>query len=184
MRTIVLALLLGIAALSQDRQLPAMLPAEIVRFREAAAPLEGWLGKKLIIFDDATWAWPVWSPIAMFPKRREPSEATITTGAIYVSLSQLRNFPTTAAFADFLSHAAAHVKLNHLARFREKQLIERILRDSPHVPEKYPDAMRERVRMEFEAEVIPTAVELRATAKCTQQSCDMFGQLLAVASVE
>jgi hypothetical protein len=157
------------------------MPAEITRFRETAAPLENWLGKRLVIFDDGLQNFSEYPFLVIYPPTREFTEASITPDAIYISLSQLRNFPSAAALADFLSHAAAHAKLNHPAKFQEQAAMERILRDSPHVPEKYPDTLHERIRKEFEAEAATVAREFRAASNCTEQSCELFTRLLAAA---
>ena len=179
MRLLASLLLCGVA-LAQAVP-PSVMPAEIPRFHETAVPLEDWLGKRLVVFDDSLQNFPELPILVIYPPAREPAEATITTSAIYVSLSQMRGFASPAAFADFLSHAAAHAKLNHPARFQEKYTVERVLRESPHVPDKYADAMRERVRVEFESEALAVARELRATSNCTVQSCEAFEHLLAVA---
>lgn len=141
-------------------------------------PLEGWLEKRLIVFDDALLDFPPmrypWIFLTYFCSSNT-KETAITPGAIYVPLTRVRSFESAPALADFLSHAAAHGKLNHPVRWPIPPWVL-----SPHIPEKYIPTLVDR-RILFEAEAVRAAAEFRASANCTEQSCELFERLLAVA---
>lgn len=177
MRTFALALLLCGVTGGQPPPLGAF-PIEFEKFGEAVTPLEGWLEKRLVIFDDASLDFPPprfpWIFLAYFCSGKA-EEATITPGAIYVPLTRVRRLESGPALADFLSHAAAHGKLNHPVRWPIPPWVL-----SPHIPEKYIPTLVDR-RISFEAEAERAAAEFRASANCTEQSCELFERLLAVA---
>jgi hypothetical protein len=133
--------------------------------REALAPVEQWLGAPLVIYGDAA---PIASP--------EPGEAAVADGMIYVSLSRLRAFRSPVEVAAFLSHAAAHRKLNHAAVFDEKaRLYAQAVILSPHFPRA---TMEANMRAGLEKEAEPVAAEFLAKSGCTASSCELFERLL------
>lgn len=174
-----LAMLLGGVAAGQPSTADVF-PLGIEKFAEVVVPLENWLGKRLVIFDDASQNFPPtrypWVFLAYFCSSNA-EEATITPAAIYISLTQIRGFDAAPRLADFLSHAAAHGKLNHPFRWWILPQL-RIL--SPHIPEKYIPKLSD-VRIQFEADAVRAAVEFRTSANCTEQSCALFERLLAIA---
>jgi hypothetical protein len=133
--------------------------------RKAVAPLQQWLGAPLVVFADS----------ALVP---EPGsgEAFLTNGIIYVPLSRILSFRSPADVAKFLSHAAAHNKLNHAAVFSEKmRAFEQAAVLSPHFPRA---SMEAAMRAGLEKEAEPVAAEFLAKSACTPRACDLFEDLL------
>src|SRR5437763_464696 len=98
--------------------------------------LSQWLGAHLVILPDAL--------------PRPDGEALIEGDTIYVSAAQLRDFRDPADVARFLSHAAAHHKLNHGAVYRERMgTLERAAQLTFHFPL---DKMEANVREQLEKE--------------------------------
>jgi hypothetical protein len=128
----------------------------------AQSPLEQWLGAPLVILPDA-------------PPRPD-GEAFIDNGVIYVPAAQLRDVRDPADVAKFLSHAAAHKKLNHGAVYRERMgTLERAAQLTFHFPL---DKMEANVREQLEKEAAPVAAEFLAKSGCAPGPCRMFRDLL------
>jgi Zn-dependent peptidase ImmA (M78 family) len=81
----------------------------------------------------------------------------ITPTAVFVRKGQFTQFRSSFELAEFLSHAAAHVRLKHAERNLETN----------------------RAEMETEAEAM--AAEILMTADCAPGPCAAFGRLLAAA---
>lgn len=124
--------------------------------------LSQWLGAPLVILPDA-------------PPRLD-GEAFIDSGTIYVSAAQLRDFRDPAAVARFLSHAAAHNKLNHGAVYQYRMgTLERASQLTFHFPL---EKMEANVRAQLEQEAAPVAAEFLAKSACAPGPCRMFRDLL------
>jgi hypothetical protein len=133
--------------------------------RKALPPVEQWLGAPLVIFENT-----------LLVSQPEPGEASISNHAIYVPLSRLRALRTPGEAAAFLSHAAAHNKLNHAELYSEKvQLFEKMAVLSPHFPQA---SMEANLRAKLETEAEAVAAEFLAKSGCTARRCDLFRQLL------
>ena len=127
---------------------------------EAAAPVEQWLGSKLVIYETAGNI-PE-AVIAMFPSAPEPGEALITPTAVFVWKGRFRS---SFELAEFLSHAAAHARLKHAEGWMDKLAAARVL-GTTHAPAELSAQMVERTRKEFEAEAETLATEILGTADC------------------
>ena len=107
---------------------------------------------------------------------RADGEAFIDNGVIYVPAAQLRDFSNPADLARFLSHAAAHKKLNHGAVYRERMgTLERAAQLTFHFPL---ETMEANVRAQLEKEAAPVAAEFLAKSGCSPGPCRMFTDLL------
>jgi len=158
--------LAGLSLWSQPLPAPILVqPVENDALRRALAPVEQWLQSPLVIFVDT----------ALIPTP-EPGEALMANGVVYVPLTRLRALRYPFEAAEFLSHAAAHNKLDHAARYTEAmRTFEQIAIMSPHFPQASMEAAL-RVRLEKEAE--PLAAEFLAQSGCTPRRCDLFKRLL------
>ena len=143
---------------------------------EAAAPVEQWLGSKLVIYETAGNI-PE-AVIAMFPSTPEPGEALITPTAVFVWKGRFAQFRSSFELAEFLSHAAAHARLKHAEAWMDKLAAARVL-GTTHAPAELSTQMLERTRKEFEAEAETQATEILGTADCAPGPCAAFGRLLA-----
>jgi hypothetical protein len=160
-------LVLAFAGLSLWGQAP-VLQIDSEALRRAQAPVEQWLGAPLVLYVDT----------ALVPTP-EPGEAFIAAGAIYLPLSRLLAFRDPLEAARFLSHAAAHRKLDHAARYAEKAaLYQQMTVLSPHFPQA---TMEANMRANLEKEAEPVAAEFFARSGCTPRRCDLFKRLLDAA---
>lgn len=119
------------------------------------------MGAPLVIYDDT-----------VLVPQPEPNEASILNHAIYVPLSRLRSFRNAGELAAFLSHAAAHNKLNHAELFAEKvQLFERMAVLSPHFPLATMEANL-RANLEKEAETLAAKFLAKSNSRQLQRLLD------------
>jgi hypothetical protein len=142
--------------------------------QEAQKPVETWMGSRLVIQEDAPSQLPAGESARPAPV---PKEAQIRTGSIMVTMSQMRAFQSSQKLAEFLAHAAAHVRLGHPERLDTLSKARGIL--APDQRAAGVLAAETRAQMEKEAE--PVAAEFMETAGCARGSCAMFGLLLRAA---
>lgn len=142
---------------------------------EAAAPVEQWLGLKLVVYETKE---NIPIGLTMYPSHEEPGEALITPTAVFVWKGRFTQFRSSFELAEFLSHAAAHVRLRHAEGWAEKARMVQMLGNT-HAPEELPAQILERSRKEFEAEAEPVAAEFLAAANCAPGPCARFGRLMA-----
>jgi len=106
MRNVFLVAIVGsLIALGQSRRV-----VENPELQAAKKPVELWMGRALVIVDEAS---------AQPEGRTRISEARITADSIGVSMSQIRAFQSSQELAEFLAHAAAHARLGHLTTVAE-----------------------------------------------------------------
>ena len=128
---------------------------ESPELQAAQKPVELWMGRQLVLYEDA-------SALPAGATRITPSEARITGDSIAVSMSQIRAFQSSQELAEFLAHAAAHARLGHAERMAT--------------------IAEARARAEMEKEAEPVAAEFMESAGCAPAgSCGMFGVLLRAA---
>jgi hypothetical protein len=154
--------------------------------REAAVPVEAWLGRALIVYEDRADALPPVRPPVVwpaFPPRPSPGEAILPElGGVYVGLSQVREFASGAALARFLSHAAAHAQAGHAARVAGlRAKLRQMARMVPHLPDSYLEGVIAQFMQDAEREVEGRAAQLFAGAGCEGESCETFDRLLEAA---
>lgn len=157
MRTCLLAFLAltSLALTSRGQPVPGI---DGTRLRAVLPSVEQWLGAPLVIFEET-----------LLVPQPEPGEASLWNHAIYVPLSRMRAFRSPSEVAAFLSHAAAHNKLNHAELYAEKvQLFERIAILSPHFPQAMQTTMQANLRANLEKEAAPVAAEFLAKSDARQ----------------
>ncbi len=150
--------LLAFTALVSWSQTP---PVQSEKLRQALPAVEQWLGAPLVIYDET-----------LLVPQPGPNEASIWNHAIYVPLFRLRSFRTPAEAATFLSHAAAHYKLNHAELYAEKvRLFEMMAVLSPHFPQA---TMEVNLRANLEKEADAAAAEFlaKSTPRLLQRLMD------------
>lgn len=145
--------------------------------RQAAAEIEPWLGLRLVFYQGPPVSPMPASMLPVFPQPYDPAEASITPNGIYVSAQQAATFRTARAFAEFLSHAAAHARLGHAERMQQVAR-EALILNSTHAPERIAEELLARTRKEMEEAAAPVAAEILAASGCAAEACERFGSLL------
>lgn len=148
--------------------------------REAAKPIETWMGRALVLYTGSRLDPLPAMRAHQFPQPFDPREALVTPDTIYVSMSQMQTFRSSQELAEFLAHAAAHAKLGHPDRMAEIMTEVAIL-DTTHTPERVATTLEIRTRAEMEETAAPIAMEFMDSAGCAPGSCAMFGLLLRAA---
>ena len=171
MRTIRLCLTF-IACLALHGQTPESPDLQSARKK----PIETWMGRPLLIYEDAA-SIPIETLRSMpFPFPQDRREARIGADLIAVSLDQIRTFQSGQELAEFLAHATAHARLGHSERMAMLSLASGIL-----APDRSASTLVARTRAEMEKEAEPVAAEFMATSGCAPGPCQMFGLLLRAA---
>jgi hypothetical protein len=174
----IVGLMKGLAVLALFAQLTPQASEDLVRgnlhvvetqaLQTAIGPVQQWLGRKLYIYDDGNM--PPAVMLVVFPGRPEPNEATVTPTAVFVPKAKFLEFRSSFEVAEFLSHAAAHVRLNHAQLLTDKT--EQARKTSIDL---------DKLRKEMEAEAEAMTTQILETADCGPGPCDRFGRLLAAA---
>ncbi len=156
-------------------------PISSVALRDAAKPVEAWMGRALVVYGGSPAAPVAAQRARQFPQPFDAREAIVTPNAVYVSMAQMQAFRSSQELAEFLAHAAAHAKLDHPARMEEVMREVAIL-DTTHAPERVATTLEIRTRAEMEEATVPVAAEFMESAGCAPAgSCGMFGLLLRAA---
>lgn len=150
--------------------------------REALGPVEQWMGRRVVIYDDRGGRAfpygdaPMW---AIWPPKQMSGEALIPAGgAVYVGLAQARALGNGARLAGFLSHAKAHDEAGHAERVGSELAPKvRLALAIPHFPRKYIADVSAFVDA-AEREIEQPAARIYQGTGCAEGSCAMFDRLM------
>jgi hypothetical protein len=122
---------------------------------------------------------PAFNVATTFPNGDDPGEAWVTPDAIYVSKSKIAAMKSGRDLAQFLSHAQAHARLDHAAKYAEHQRLMDFMRVStPHLPPEIIERSWSAWWQKHEGEAKVLGEQIFATTDCARGNCKEFDALL------